>query len=158
MNYFSKIIVLSAVDQYRLDGYDDDIKNAYDSELIDTYIHGTYEDVMKDRSSPPNAKRLTGIENLSQLFDYGNANSNHLSIGSFPGVDIKITELSSSSLEEHKKKFKNFDSFDVESKDNFTYTTHDHPQPVKLSTTKVKRNDPCPCGSGKKYKKCCWNK
>src|SRR5436190_17362678 len=19
------------------------------------------------------------------------------------------------------------------------------------------RNDPCPCGSGKKYKKCCWN-
>lgn len=23
---------------------------------------------------------------------------------------------------------------------------------------KVKRNDPCPCGSGKKYKKCCLNK
>ena len=21
---------------------------------------------------------------------------------------------------------------------------------------KVKRNDPCPCGSGMKYKKCCW--
>ena len=20
------------------------------------------------------------------------------------------------------------------------------------------RNDPCPCGSGKKYKKCCWEK
>ena len=27
-------------------------------------------------------------------------------------------------------------------------------QPVK-KTTKVGRNDPCPCGSGKKYKKCC---
>ena len=24
-----------------------------------------------------------------------------------------------------------------------------------LSVTKVGRNDPCPCGSGKKYKKCC---
>lgn len=23
---------------------------------------------------------------------------------------------------------------------------------------KVRRNDPCPCGSGKKYKKCCMNK
>ena len=23
---------------------------------------------------------------------------------------------------------------------------------------KVSRNDPCPCGSGKKYKKCCWKK
>ena len=28
-------------------------------------------------------------------------------------------------------------------------------QPVKRSTQKVGRNDPCPCGSGKKYKKCC---
>ena len=28
-----------------------------------------------------------------------------------------------------------------------------HPEPVK--TVKVGRNDPCPCGSGKKYKKCC---
>ena len=23
---------------------------------------------------------------------------------------------------------------------------------------KVSRNEPCPCGSGKKYKKCCFNK
>ncbi len=29
------------------------------------------------------------------------------------------------------------------------------PQPVKRDTPKVGRNDPCPCGSGKKYKKCC---
>ena len=27
--------------------------------------------------------------------------------------------------------------------------------PKKRSATKVGRNDPCPCGSGKKYKKCC---
>ncbi len=29
------------------------------------------------------------------------------------------------------------------------------PPPVKSSQPKVGRNDPCPCGSGKKYKKCC---
>ncbi len=28
-------------------------------------------------------------------------------------------------------------------------------QPVRTKQTKVGRNDPCPCGSGKKYKKCC---
>jgi len=28
-------------------------------------------------------------------------------------------------------------------------------KPVQLSHPKVGRNDPCPCGSGKKYKKCC---
>ncbi|MEM7376308.1 MAG: YchJ family protein [Pseudomonadota bacterium] len=27
--------------------------------------------------------------------------------------------------------------------------------PVRRSAPKVGRNDPCPCGSGKKYKKCC---
>lgn len=28
----------------------------------------------------------------------------------------------------------------------------------KIEEEKVGRNDPCPCGSGKKYKKCCWSK
>ncbi|MPM70876.1 hypothetical protein SDC9_117837 [bioreactor metagenome] len=28
-------------------------------------------------------------------------------------------------------------------------------KPVQRKTTKVGRNDPCPCGSGKKYKNCC---
>ncbi|KPK34606.1 MAG: hypothetical protein AMK70_07030 [Nitrospira bacterium SG8_35_1] len=28
-------------------------------------------------------------------------------------------------------------------------------QPLKREGDKVGRNDPCPCGSGKKYKKCC---
>lgn len=28
-------------------------------------------------------------------------------------------------------------------------------QPVRRGTPKTGRNDPCPCGSGKKYKKCC---
>ena len=30
----------------------------------------------------------------------------------------------------------------------------DHPQP-RVVLPKIGRNDPCPCGSGKKYKKCC---
>ncbi len=29
------------------------------------------------------------------------------------------------------------------------------PQPARVGSKKVGRNDPCPCGSGKKYKKCC---
>ena len=28
-------------------------------------------------------------------------------------------------------------------------------QPIHRGALKVGRNDPCPCGSGKKYKKCC---
>jgi preprotein translocase subunit SecA len=35
---------------------------------------------------------------------------------------------------------------------------HDHGEPepsVQAISEKIGRNDPCPCGSGKKYKKCC---
>ncbi len=32
---------------------------------------------------------------------------------------------------------------------------HTQPVQVRRTETKVGRNDPCPCGSGKKYKKCC---
>ena len=29
------------------------------------------------------------------------------------------------------------------------------PAPYKAAAPKVGRNEPCPCGSGKKYKQCC---
>jgi uncharacterized protein YecA (UPF0149 family) len=29
------------------------------------------------------------------------------------------------------------------------------PEPVRNSEPKVGRNEPCPCGSGKKFKHCC---
>jgi len=44
---------------------------------------------------------------------------------------------------------------------DLTFSHADEPaikKPVKRSTQKVQRNDPCPCGSGKKYKKCCMSK
>ena len=33
--------------------------------------------------------------------------------------------------------------------------TDDSPKQPARKESKVGRNDPCPCGSGKKYKKCC---
>ena len=32
------------------------------------------------------------------------------------------------------------------------------PEPIRNTGVKVGRNDPCPCGSGKKYKQCCSRK
>jgi len=31
-------------------------------------------------------------------------------------------------------------------------------QPKVATNKEVGRNDACPCGSGKKYKNCCWDK
>ena len=42
---------------------------------------------------------------------------------------------------------------------NCSHDHHDHHhhavQPFVRATAKLGRNDPCSCGSGKKYKKCC---
>lgn len=37
----------------------------------------------------------------------------------------------------------------------YTRAVREGPAPVKSAGPKVGRNDPCPCGSGKKYKHCC---
>ena len=41
---------------------------------------------------------------------------------------------------------------DVDGEDSFS---RDAPTTIRNTEPKVGRNDPCPCGSGKKYKKCC---
>lgn len=38
-------------------------------------------------------------------------------------------------------------------KERKTYSSNDTEKKIK-----IRRNDPCPCGSGKKYKKCCYGK
>jgi SEC-C motif-containing protein len=37
----------------------------------------------------------------------------------------------------------------------YTRPVRQGPAPIKSAEAKVGRNDPCPCGSGKKYKQCC---
>ncbi len=44
--------------------------------------------------------------------------------------------------------------------DKWVYSDSEFPTPKQIvrEAPKVGRNDPCPCGSGKKFKKCCANK
>jgi hypothetical protein len=43
----------------------------------------------------------------------------------------------------------------VESAPAQTVTPDLNPPPFRRTTPKIGRNDPCPCGSGRKYKRCC---
>ena len=59
--------------------------------------------------------------------------------------------MQDSSLEHHE-----LASFEkIEGRWYFRDGTFVKPQQVRRETPKIGRNDPCPCGSGKKYKKCC---
>ena len=54
-----------------------------------------------------------------------------------------------SALEQYKKQQEAFQK-------NLVMSRGDGPaEPIKRTEDKTGRNDPCPCGSGKKYKKCC---
>lgn len=51
-----------------------------------------------------------------------------------------------------------FDADDLEVRLTLPYEAHilfEPGQPPRRQETRVGRNDPCPCGSGRKYKKCC---
>lgn len=41
--------------------------------------------------------------------------------------------------------------------EQFKATATGKPRPIVNPGSKLGRNDPCPCGSGRKYKKCCMN-
>ena len=51
------------------------------------------------------------------------------------------------------------DKLQQKNEQNLTFSSGDESdnrkKPVKRTNKKIGRNDPCPCGSGKKYKKCC---
>lgn len=64
----------------------------------------------------------------------------------------KLDEMSEKEIEDHQQKIEPdlnrlFQHFYEQRKQSTQPVVHDMP--------KVGRNDPCPCGSGKKYKKCC---
>jgi hypothetical protein len=42
-------------------------------------------------------------------------------------------------------------------RDAYLQAASGKPKPITRPGSKIGRNDPCPCGSGKKYKKCCMN-
>lgn len=69
-------------------------------------------------------------------------------------------------MEQHAKLFSSFlsdkfpdDGFDYEEDEDDDFDDYyEVPETFVRTEKKVGRNDPCPCGSGKKYKKCCLNK
>ena len=51
--------------------------------------------------------------------------------------------------------FKKLGLTDLELQDMLQSIMDSKPEQVIIETPKIGRNEPCPCGSGKKYKKCC---
>lgn len=106
------------------------IKVLFDKQYIDESISGDYEDIINDfddEDYEPDERKLKNIKEFYQEV---------------------INEWSSSSNE-------NFDDYEfMEDEENIETDNEITILPIRTGD-KIGRNDPCPCGSGKKYKKCC---
>jgi preprotein translocase subunit SecA len=58
-------------------------------------------------------------------------------------------------LERRRRQRRGRVAFTKANESAFAAGEEDHPKPVRHQGPKIGRNDPCTCGSGKKYKKCC---
>lgn len=94
---------------------------------------------------------------IKDLFDKG-----YVALGI--GGDYKAVEKQFSEPKENYFKKEVFTIFELYDdvlnnwhgyKEDLEYDSYKPLQPVQSATINIGRNDPCPCGSGKKYKKCC---
>ncbi|HYX09873.1 MAG TPA: DUF1186 domain-containing protein [Bacteroidales bacterium] len=105
------------------------IKQIYDEGLVSEWISGTYESVAEDIEIIPSFSPRRDILTVSDRYK-------------------EVTETWAG----YNYNFSGND-FDFDSTGN----NMSRSEPV-VKGPKIGRNDPCPCGSGKKYKKCCMSK
>ena len=106
------------------------VETLYHKDLIDPNMFGSFEDYQAsfNHSDPVTYHEdLHALERLATWFDFNNT---------LPKI-IDL-ELLNTYLNQYQGK-----------------TRQTPPSKQQAVSTKVGRNDPCPCGSGKKYKKCC---
>lgn len=92
---------------------------------------------------------------VSFLYDYRIGKVEQVEIPAGPGVP-SIADFLSAMRRDHP----DFETFLVERQKRLQYLYEKGKDiapvaPVRRASAKIGRNEPCPCGSGKKYKRCC---
>jgi|ERR1017187_37981 hypothetical protein len=134
------------------------IKLLFEKQYVDEFVNGDYDDVEKEfiRNSKQNV--IEKVESIFDLYD-------EISLV-FEGDNDDEEEDDNFDEDEEERTAKNFDeewernwSKNDEKNDEINPNNYT-PEVIKpaVSSKIAGRNDPCPCGSGKKYKKCCLNK
>jgi hypothetical protein len=123
-----------------------EIKVLIERGYLDTDELGDYNDIVeafKEPIDPEDIRKLMSIFDLYELI-----NSTWLGYtDEYDGYDDDLDE------------FEDFDDLsDDDEADWDKSILRGLARPAPISAPKVGRNDPCPCGSGKKYKKCCMEK
>jgi len=128
-----------------------EIQTLFEEELVDESITGELEDIIAqmDEVLQDNNDFKKDLQNYfeikEEIASWENDESDE-------DDEFNITD----EYEEENKKeyYDDWEEIDEEEEDATQYF-YSGSKPFVHTTPKVGRNDPCPCGSGKKYKKCC---
>jgi hypothetical protein len=136
--------VVSCIHQMDLEELLGDVKTLYDQDKVDPALYGPWENYMAGFSQKDPLERhiddAVGVLETLQWFQEDEEGDD--------GDDFD---------EDFDDDFD--DDFDGDEDDFGEYDGDDGPLiPARSKKPPAGRNDPCPCGSGKKYKKCCMNK
>ncbi len=133
--------VCSDVVEIKLESLYSIVKELYDRDIPNYGFNGSYENLMLEQNS--NHIRKPYID-IFELYEHITSTWNdYLSYKEKTKHLKKIDEVFIKMLSENPV---------IKQKNNFIEY---EPQMPLLKEYKISRNDPCSCGSGKKYKKCC---
>jgi preprotein translocase subunit SecA len=153
--------VLKLEDEELRDTLYDLIVKDYEKKMIDSPLMNEFEKAISLRIIDSNwVEHMSAMEHLKEGIGLrGYSQTNPIQAYTMEGFEmfdqflIKIDDLTSQFL--LKSEIKQ----NTERKQTLKGNANDGKEKVKAqpkrNTTKVGRNDPCPCGSGKKYKQCC---
>ena len=126
-----------------------EIRTLFEEELVDESVTGEIEDVIDQMDEVSHDDH----EFKKDLQDYFEIKEEIASWEEDEDDDFDITD--DYAEEENGKEY--YDDWEdiTEDEEDKTQYFYSGSKPFVHTTPKVGRNDPCPCGSGKKYKKCC---
>ena len=114
-----------------------EVINLYKADIVSQTICGTEKDLVKDLMLPVDDFHKREIMDIYQRYNY------------FQRIIERNSKREDEEDEDYLEEDEPFTDYDLINETPLI--------PVK-SPPKIGRNDPCPCGSGKKYKNCCLNK
>ena len=140
MRELERVVMLKVVDQKWMDHIDsmDELKNG-----IGLRAYG--------QKNPVDQYRIEGFD----MFDEMVANIKLDVVKLMLHIEKRGEVERKQTIEITKAAQENLNSINFESSEAPTQMQTEKPAPVVKSEPDVGRNDPCPCGSGKKYKNCC---
>lgn len=140
MRELERVVMLKVVDQKWMDHIDsmDELKNG-----IGLRAYG--------QKNPVDQYRIEGFD----MFDEMVANIKLDVVKLMLHIEKRGEVERKQTIEITKAAQENLNSINFESSEAPTQMQTEKPAPVVKSGPDVGRNDPCPCGSGKKYKNCC---